>query len=104
MKDFRGIMEMSIAGKVYNKMLLNCIYDPIDNILRPFEARFRKGKICLEHIHILRKPTINDYYQRQLPLLAAFVDFSKAFDSVDRNFSTSMLKTQKKTQNKIFLI
>ena len=36
MKDFRGINLMSIVGKMYNKMLLNRIYEPIDNILCPF--------------------------------------------------------------------
>ena len=35
MKDFRGIFLMSIAAKVYNKMLLNRIYEPIDKLLRP---------------------------------------------------------------------
>ena len=35
MKDFRGITLMSIAGKLYNKILLNRIYEPIDNIQLP---------------------------------------------------------------------
>ena len=54
MKDFRGTILMSIAGKVYNKMLLNRIYEPIDNILRPFQAGFRKGRNYLEQTHILK--------------------------------------------------
>ena len=34
---------MSVAGKVFKKMLLNRIYEPIDNIqLRPFQKGFRK--------------------------------------------------------------
>ena len=28
MKDFKGMNLMSIAGKVYNKMQLNSIYEP----------------------------------------------------------------------------
>ena len=54
MKDFRGITLMHIAGKVYNKMLLNRIYESIDNILRPFQAGFGKGRNCLEQIHVLK--------------------------------------------------
>ena len=61
MKDFRGTTLMFIAGKVYNKMLLNRIYEPIDNILRPFQAGFRKGRNCLEQTHTL-KLTINVNY------------------------------------------
>ena len=75
---------MCVAGKVYNKMLSNRIYEPIHDTLRPFQAEFRKGRNCLEQIHILRG-FVEAYHQRQLPLLAIFVNFSKAFDSVDRN-------------------
>ena len=91
MKDFRGISLMSVAGKVYNKMLLNRIYKPIDNVLRPFQAGFRKGRNCLEQIHILRR-LFEAYHQRQLPVIATFVDFSKVFDSVDRNALWKILR------------
>ena len=84
MKDFRGITLMCVAGKVYNKMILNRIYEPIHDTLRPFQAGFRKGRNCLDQIHILRG-LVEAYHQRQLPLLAIFFNFSKAFDSVDRN-------------------
>ena len=84
MKDFRGITLIFIAGKVYNKMLLNRICEPIDNILRPFQAEFRKCRNCLEQIRVLRR-LLEPYHQRQLPLLATFVEFRKVFDSVDRN-------------------
>ena len=33
MKDLHGISLMSITAKVYNRMLLNPIYDPIDKLL-----------------------------------------------------------------------
>ena len=41
MKDFRGISPMSISAKIYNRMLLNRIYEPIDKILLLFQAGFR---------------------------------------------------------------
>ena len=82
---------MSIAGKVYNKMLLNRIYEPIDNMLRPIQVGFRTVRNCLEQIHILRR-LLEAYHQRQLPLLATFVDFSKAFHSVDRNALFKILR------------
>ena len=81
MKDFKGMNLMSIAGKVYNKMQLNSIYEPT-NILRPFQAGFRKGRNCLEQIHILKR-LLKAECQRQLPLLITFVLFSKAFVSVE---------------------
>ena len=42
MKNLHGISLMSIAVNVYNRMLLNRIYDPIDKILRPYQAGFKK--------------------------------------------------------------
>ena len=81
MKDFKGMNLMSIAGKVYNKMQLNSIYEPT-NILRPFQAGFSKGRNCLEQIHILKR-LLKAECQRQLPLLITFVLFSKAFVSVE---------------------
>ena len=82
---------MSIAGKVCNKMLLNRIYQPIDNILHPLQTEFRNDRNCLEQIHIMRR-LLEAYHQRQLPLLTTFVDFSKAFDSVDRNVLFKILR------------
>ena len=35
MKHFGRILLMPIFAKAYNKMLLKCIYEPIDKILRP---------------------------------------------------------------------
>ena len=46
MKDFRGISLMSIAAKVYNRVLLNRIYGPIDKHSRPYQASFRKNRKC----------------------------------------------------------
>ena len=91
MNDFRGISLMSIVTKVYNRMLLNRIYDPIDTVLRPFQAGFRKSRSCAEQIHILRR-VIETFHQRQLPMIATFIDFKKAFDSVDRDTMWKILR------------
>ena len=92
MSDFRGISLMSIVAKAYNRMILNRIYDPIDEVLRPFQAGFRKSRSCAEQIHILRR-IIEAYHQRQLPIIATFIDFKKAFDSVDREAMWKILRS-----------
>ena len=53
MKDFHEIPFMLIVAKVYNRMLLNLIYDPIDKLLQPYQAGFRKNRDCLEKTHII---------------------------------------------------
>ena len=55
MTNFRGISLTSIAAKVYNRVLLNRIREPIDAILRRNQAGFRKGRTCTQQKHILRR-------------------------------------------------
>ena len=38
---------------------------------------------CAEQIHVLRR-IIESFFQKQLPVIISFVDFSKAFDSINR--------------------
>ena len=92
MKDFCGISLMPISVKVYNRMLLNRIYEPIDKLLQPYKASFRKNRNCLEQVHILRR-VLEAFYQRQLPLIATFIDFQKAFDSIDRETMWKILRS-----------
>ena len=46
MTNYRGISLLSIAAKVYNKILLNRIRDHVDPILRKNQAGFRPGRSC----------------------------------------------------------
>lgn len=55
--NYRGIRLMSMATKVYNKILLNWIREPIDKILRPNQAGFQQGKSCTHQVHIIRRST-----------------------------------------------
>ena len=96
MKDFRGISLMSVAAKVYNRMILSLIYDPTDKILQPYQAGLRNclektvskrsksvKQNCLEKIHVLKR-VMEAYFQRWLSLIAVFIDFKKVFDSIDK--------------------
>jgi len=90
MSNYRGISLMSIAAKVYNRILLNRIREPIDQ-LRKNQAGFRTGRSCIQQIHILRR-LIDGADIRSLPLFLTFIDFKKAFDSVDRDMMFAILR------------
>lgn len=77
MTDYRGISLMSIAAKVYNKILLNRIRPHVDPILRKNQAGFRPGRSCAQKIYILRR-IMEGFKEYQLPLTVTFVDFKKS--------------------------
>ena len=105
-KYLRGIYLMSITAEVYNRMLLNRIYDPIDKLIRPYQAGFRKNRNCSEQIHVSRR-VMEAYYQRKLPMTAVFIDLKKRFDSIDREMMWKILRNYgipKKIVNAIAVI
>ena len=77
MTNYRVISLLSIAAKVYNKILLNRIRDEVDPILRKNQAGFRPGRSCAQQIHILRR-VLEGFRDYQLPLVVTFIDFKKA--------------------------
>ena len=83
MSNFRGISVMSIAAEVSNRFVLNRIYGKISARLCPFQAGFRRGKSCTEQTHIIRR-TLEHYHQKNTRTVMTFMDFKKAFDSINR--------------------
>ena len=82
---------MSIAAKVFNRVILNRIYDEISLHLRPFQAGFRRGKSCTEQIHIIRR-ILEQYHQKNIPTFMTFIDFKKAFYSINRDTIWKILR------------
>jgi hypothetical protein len=91
MTNYRGISLMSIAAKVFNRVLLNRIRDPIDKLLRNNQAGFRRRRGCNQQIHILRR-IMEGAYTQDISLYATFIDFKKAFDSIDREMMFAILR------------
>ena len=82
MTNYRGISLMSVAAKLYNRLLLNRIRHIVDPMLRDNQAGFRKDRSTGAQIHILRR-IIEGSQDQQLPLVTMYIDFKKAFDSID---------------------
>ncbi|KAL8622673.1 hypothetical protein ACOMHN_009307 [Nucella lapillus] len=81
--NWRGIMLLSIPGKVLSRIILERLKTALDKTLRDEQAGFRQDRSCTDHIATMRI-IIEQSLEWQTPLYNIFVDFQKAFDSVDR--------------------
>nr|KAG5698609.1 hypothetical protein BaRGS_027120 [Batillaria attramentaria] len=81
--NWRGIMLLSIPGKVLTRIILERLKTALDKTLREEQAGFRNDRSCTDHIATMRI-IIEQSLEWQTPLYSTFVDFQTAFDSVDR--------------------
>ena len=82
--NWRGIMLLSIPGKVLSRIILERLKTALDKKLRDEQAGFRQNRSCTDHIATSRI-IIEQSLEWQTPLYTVFVDFQKAFDSVNRD-------------------
>ncbi|CAH8459102.1 unnamed protein product [Schistosoma turkestanicum] len=90
-ENYRGITLLSIPGKVFNRVLLNRMKDFVDAQLRDQQAGFRKDRSCTDQIATLRI-IVEQSIEWNSPLYINFIDYEKAFDSVDRKTLWRLLR------------
>ena len=81
-KNYRGIALLTVVAKVLNSILLSRLLKAVDEKLREQQAGFRKDRSCTEQIAALRI-IIEQSLEWNTSLFLNFVDFEKAFDSLD---------------------
>ncbi|XP_056020464.1 uncharacterized protein LOC130054522 [Ostrea edulis] len=69
--------------KVLSRVILDRIAEVTDPLMRQKQAGFRKGKSCVDQIFALRQ-ILEQSNEWNSPLYINFIDFIKAFDSVNR--------------------
>ena len=84
-------MLLSIPSKVLTRVILNRMKVAVDEVLRDEQAGFRKDRSCIDQIATLRI-IVEQTIEWSSPLYLLFVDFEKAFDSVDREAMLRILR------------
>lgn len=79
--NYRGISLLPVTYKILSKALSNRLESQADYQIGEYQAGFRKGRSCIEQIWNLK----NILQIRNCKnTIVTFVDFKKAYDSIDR--------------------
>ena len=89
--NYRGITLLSVPGKVFNRVILERLKEEVDKELRDHQAGFRKERSCTDQIATLRI-IIEQSIEWNSSLYVCFVDYEKAFDSLDRETLWKLLR------------
>ena len=89
--NFRGITLLSVPGKVLNIIILERIKGEVDTTLREVQSCFRQGRSCTDQIATLLIIVEQSIEWNSSPY-ASFVDYEKAFDSLDRETLWKILR------------
>ena len=84
-------MLLTAASKVLCKIILERMKDALDSRLRDEQAGFRKERSCCDQIATLRI-IVEQSLEWNIGLHMIFVDFEKAFDSIDREVLWKILR------------
>lgn len=88
--NYRGISLLPVTYKILSKILLNRLESQTDHLIGEYQAGFRKGRSCSEQIWNLKM-----ILQHKSKLVVTFVDFKKAYDSIDRQTLFRILREYK---------
>ena len=84
-------MLLSVPGKVLKRVLLERMKEVVDPKLRDQQAGFRRNRSCANQIASLRI-IVEQSLEWNSPLYINFIDYEKAFDSVDRETLWKLLR------------
>ena len=84
-------MLLTVGCKVLCKIILERMKDALDGRLRDEQAEFRKERSCCDQKASLRT-IVEQTLEWNTRLYMVFVDFEKAFDSIDREVVWKILR------------
>ena len=81
-KNYRPISLLPIIYKVFSHILLQRILQTLDFHQPREQVGFRAGFSTIDHLHVINQLQ-EKAHEYNIPLCFAFVDYEKAFDSIE---------------------
>ena len=81
--NYRGISLAPVAAKLYNRLILNRIRPALEPHMRYNQNGFRPKRTTTAQVLALRR-IIEEVRKNKLPSVMVFIDFKKAFDTINR--------------------
>lgn len=94
LKNYRPISLLSHTYKLFTKILTNRISKQLDENQPMEQAGFRQGFSTMDHLHAVNQ-VIEKTREYQIPLCLAFIDYEKAFDSIETKAVIQALRNQR---------
>ena len=95
--NYRGISLLSVTSKLFTSIINNRLYTWMENNMKicDEQAGFRRHFSTVDHIYTLYSMVNNRLYgQKRGKLYVAFIDFKKAFDTVNRKVLWESMKDE----------
>ena len=93
--NYRGITLLSCIEKLFTSLLNHrlCLFLEDYGVMGEEQAGFRSGYSTVDHVVVLNV-LIELYSHKKKKLYCAFIDYKKAFDSIDRSLLWQKLLSQ----------
>ena len=89
--NYRGIALLSTGGKVFSATLTRRLQRVlVPDVVPESQYGYRPGKLTEDLIYVLRQ-LFEKAWEKNTPMYAIFIDFHKAFNSVDRELLWEVL-------------
>ena len=92
LKNWRPVSLLNVDYKIATKTIALRLEKVLPNLIHPCQSGYVKGRFIGESIRLITD-TMHFTKEKNIPGVAVFLDFEKAFDSIEWNFIHKCLET-----------